>query len=75
MPEGIFKCGKHDFSCDSMEELSAHNADNVHTIYGTAPCNQCGLAGKFTFTGKMGTKPPALCEDCKTMLLSGSSEE
>lgn len=71
MPEGIFKCGKHDFATDSFVELQEHNAEESHTINGTAPCNQCGLANTFTFTGKMGAKPPSLCQDCKTMLLGG----
>lgn len=73
MPEGTFKCGSHDFATDSVEDFAEHNADFSHSIKGIAPCNQCGLSSEFAFTGKMGTKPPALCADCKAMLLEGST--
>ncbi len=71
MPEGIFKCGTHDFGTDSIEEWQNHQATEIHTVTGIAPCNQCGLTTEFSFTGKVGTKTPALCEQCKQALLGG----
>jgi hypothetical protein len=72
MPEGIFKCGPHEFATDSIEDWQEHQATESHTHIGRAPCNQCGIPSEFTFTGKVGLKVPALCSDCKTMLLGGS---
>jgi hypothetical protein len=72
MPEGIFKCGTHEFATDSIEEWQGHQATEPHTHIGRAPCNQCGIPSEFTFTGKVGTKVPALCNECKTMLLGGT---
>lgn len=71
MPEGIFKCGPHEFGTDSITEWQEHQATEIHTHYGSAPCNQCGLQTDFEFTGKVGTKTPALCNDCKQALLGG----
>ena len=71
MVEGIFKCGEHEFSCDSTDELASHNAEFSHTTKGIAPCNLCGLSTEFSFTGKVGNKVPALCQSCKQSALEG----
>lgn len=70
----IFKCGIHDVGYDDIDEFNQHLADEVHTIKGTAPCNLCGLKTKFSFTGKVGKKAPALCETCREIAIAGSNE-
>ena len=72
MPEGIFKCGKHEYATDSIEDWQKHYADEVHQHIGKAPCNQCGISSEFNFTGKVGNKVPALCSDCKATILGGT---
>lgn len=69
---GIFKCGKHDFTTDEPKEWRLHKSEEDHVIRGTAPCNQCDLSTKFVFSGKVGDKPPALCDICKKKLLEGN---
>jgi len=67
-----FKCGKHDFSCESLGELQSHNEQEIHTTDGSAPCNLCGIKTSFSYTGKLArNKFPALCDECKKATLEG----
>ena len=68
-----FKCYKHDVGYDTLPEFHEHLAEEVHTTKGTAPCNLCGLSTVFSFTGKKGKKSPALCEDCRKIVVEGSN--
>lgn len=67
----IFKCSKHNFSCESPDEIREHYTKEVHTRRGVAPCSQCSLSNKFVFTGEIGDKEPSLCKKCADMLLVG----
>ena len=69
---GVFKCQKHDFECDEPKDWREHLAEEEHTRRGTAPCNMCGTANEFVFTGKIVGKEPSLCKDCAKTLMEGT---
>ncbi len=68
---GVFKCTKHDFSCEKPVEWREHLAKEVHTRRGIAPCNMCKKPNEFVFTGEVGDTEPSLCEECADKLLAG----
>ena len=70
---GIYKCVIHNFSCGTLDEMRAHNAEFVHTHRGKAPCNRCETPTEFVVTTKLKGKSPALCADCKAELLEENS--
>ena len=63
---GRFHCGSHNFRTDDLEELRKHVENEEHTTTGSAPCNYCGIATQFSFTGKILRKmSPAVCSNCR----------
>ena len=71
---GVFKCAKHNFSCEKPAEMREHFATEVHTRRGASPCNQCNAPNNFVFTGEIGEKEPSLCKKCADMLLAGRED-
>ncbi len=72
MVNGTFKCYTHEIGFEDLDDYRDHNASEVHTHTGIAPCNQCGLSTEYVFTGKLAKdKYPALCKTCKAEIVEG----
>lgn len=60
MPEGIFRCGPHEFSTDStkpipeqQDEWYQHLRDEEHEVTYSKPCQNCGKKAAGKTTGKV----------------------
>ncbi len=63
---GRFHCGNHNFRTDDLEEWKKHMDEEIHTQKGSAPCNYCGIATSYSFTGKiLRQMTPAVCNSCR----------
>lgn len=66
---GIFKCGDHNFTCDSIAEWRSHAEEFEHTYVGNTDCLNCDTNIKLDHKLKVKKENPApklLCEECKT---------
>jgi len=71
----IFKCFKHAYETDKIEDWQSHISKESHTVRGKALCNNCERPIDLLFKGKVaGNKVPALCKECAREILKGAQE-